>query len=207
MKARPNSVDSPDDDRRAVEHGGRNASPRRRLVKRLVLVAALATVVGCGGTTASRAPGATPAPGSTTGATSGGGSGTGQPGGILPSYTTGAATATVVVGGTSNPVSGGTCKQTATDVSGVATYTFDFVAGSSLKPGWLEIHITNFDDPIVDGQYKTGLSTVTAQFGTDPYLFASGPTINLRDGTTTGDFAGTSAGNPPKDFSGTFKCG
>jgi hypothetical protein len=172
-------------------------------VKRLVvctpLLAVLAALGACGGSSATLGPGAMQG-GSTSGAPGGatpGAGGTAQTGGGLPSYTVGAATATVVVAGTSYPIAAGTCAQTKNDVSGVATYTFDLVAGAAQKPGWLEIHITDLSNSIRDGQYHTGLSTVTVQVAADLLLVGS-PTINVKDGTTAGDFSGTSAGSNPQ---------
>jgi hypothetical protein len=175
-------------------------------MKRLILGVAMAVLVGgCGGGGAST----TSAPGpaetaSATGGTTGGV--TGQPSGQpTPQYQAGAATATVVVAGADNPISGGTCSLESGDAGGVSASKFSFVAGTAFQPGWLDIELTSIDSPLHDGAYQTGLSTVSLQVA-DTDLLLTDLTITLQNGITAGTFSGTSAGNSPQPVSGTFTC-
>jgi len=179
-------------------------------VRRLVPCAALLLlVVGCGGgATATSTPGST-TPGSTQppsspGATSGGGAA--SPGGPAPQYQAGAGTATVVVDSTQHPVSAGTCSLEASDAGGVTASKFTFAAGTAMQPGWLDVEVTSLGSPIVDGQYTTGLSSVSLQIDESGFLLLTDLTITLQNGVTSGSFSGTSAGNSPKPVTGTFTC-
>jgi hypothetical protein len=197
-------------------HGGASVRPvgsspgdesgqRGSGMKRLILGVAMAVLVGgCGGgasdtSTTSGATQATPAPSGTTGGVSG------QPSGQPPQYQAGAGNATVVVEGVDHPISGGTCALVAGDAGGVSASKFSFVAGTAFQPGWLDIELTSLGSPLHDGEYRTGLSTVSVQL-TDTDLLLSDLTITLQNGITAGTFSGTSAGNNPQAVSGTFTC-
>jgi hypothetical protein len=171
-------------------------------MKRLIVGAAMAALVGgCGGG-ASDTPGATQTS-SATSATTGGG--TGQPGGQPPQYQAGAGNATVVVDAVDHPISGATCSLVSGDAGGISASKFSFVAGTAFQPGWLDIELTDLSSPIHDGEYRTGLSTVALQVA-DTDLLVGGLTITLQNGITAGSFSGTSAGNNPQPVSGTFTC-
>jgi hypothetical protein len=172
-------------------------------VKRLILGAATAALMaGCGGGGGSASDTSASEPTQTPPATS---PSTGGGTGPSPEYQAGAGKATITVDGAGIAISGGTCSLETGTSAGVSASKFSFVAGTALQPGWLDIEITDLSSPIHDGEYQTGLSTVSLQVS-DTDLLLTDLTITLENGITTGSFSGTSAGNNPQDVSGTFTC-
>jgi hypothetical protein len=167
-----------------------------------IAVAACLLVVGCGGGQPTPTPasggGAATAAGGTAPPGVGGTLGTGGTGGT-PSYTQGAATASVEVGGSTYPLSGGTCKQDSTVLN-----LFELVMGTAADPQYLDVYVADAATPIHDGDYSGGLTLVTVQVGGTQYAIPA--TVTLANGLTSGSFRGTSAGNSPTEVSGTFTC-
>ena len=176
-------------------------------MKRIV-IAALVVLAGCtsapgGGaaTPGGQAAASVPAGGQVTAAptTGSGGTGGGGGGGQVPSYQAGHATATVTVAGQAHSLSGGTCKQTSTVAS-----TFEIVIGGLETPPFLDVVVSDVSTPVHDGDYQGGLSLVTVQVEKDILVVQA--KITLKDGLTAGSFSGTSAGNNPREVSGSFTC-
>jgi len=127
--------------------------------------------------------------------------GPGPSSGGTGTYTEGAASVTVSIGGQESSFTDGTCESVIGPLN-----VWELVSGTGMDvPPYIDVYVGDAAAAIHDGSYTAGILLVTIALGDETYALDE-LTITLENGLTRGSFEGTNA-NPQIPVSGSFACG